>query len=985
MSIRSPTKTNLFYSRKTPLKKLIVAIIFLSLSALLAGLYFKPQSQAIPGDFNGDGFSDILWHNQVNGDNNIWSINKTEITDVTKIQSTGENGYFLGQADFNLDGTADLLSYNAYQNIYVFWFMAKGVRESWARLKYAMPPGSSIASIGDFIGSSHPDLLIRQESGQLLLLELQKEKITKVHQTGITIGPTVKGVPGDFIKDSKQELLIQSPDGYKLLSFNGHQNTQITTSLPLKSKILDVADFYGTGKQAILVRPKIGINLEIWRFNQREQLNLVSTIQLKSRLQQFQQTGFFNADPYPDILLKKITTNTTSIVLLDKGKIIDEKRLKSMLDVQAVALPGTMKIPGPRFLKNQDCQFDTKLFNIVDTNFECQEDVDQLILENLRKNLAGEELRYFYESFFENTVRYADIFITRGFKKRDNPNYLFGKPFDWGNNPKIDNLWHMNINAWAPMAPVIQAYIKSNDKKYLQAANQMALDWIDYNVTQEQPNAYAWYDHATGLRAAKLSYLLREALKKPDNQETIPLLVAADRHLQELSDITKLNLANHGIFQLVGLVALCKAVPQLSSCKIAEPWAMDRIPEVLATQYNHEGMHLEHSPTYHLWVLKKILAMQETGWFDEILDQKTETIKENAVWLFHPDGTIVTLGDTFPSNQNLYKIDHPYFLAKMTEGQQGTFPQTTDKIWWDTGYGVLRSKWQTPLNLQSYLFLSAAYHSFVHKHPDDLTIEWSEFGERILVEIGAYSYKHCPLRVYAQSTRAHNTVEIDHKNFVFEVSNNNYLYTEQAYGSGMKEYQSSGDLKFIEAQVNHTNEGVIHNRKLFIKERQWLLVIDQLQSPNEHEYIQWFHFPADIEVETQGRGYTAVLPVSKKKLFIADLITGKPDLLIKGQEKPYMQGWTGKGYNQPQETLPLAMRKKVEIPYMPHCLPSKSCQKAAKPKSRSNQIESRSAGQVKMESKESPGQKSTTPFPSVALEDLKLHKDFPLHLLLGEK
>jgi hypothetical protein len=141
-------------------------------------------------------------------------------------------------------------------------------------------------------------------------------------------------------------------------------------------------------------------------------------------------------------------------------------------------------------------------------------------------------------------------------------------------------------------------------------------------------------------------------------------------------------------------------------------------------------------------------------------------------------------------------------------------------------------------------------------------------------------------------------VEIDHKSFSYKYSGNNKLFTEYAYGSALKNYRKARGLKFLEAEVDHLLEGVSHNRKIFLKERQWLLVVDELQGKKKHDYVQWFHFHPDLDVVAAGAGYKALLPVSKKQLSIIDLITGNPDILIKGQEYPFHQGWFSPGYSK---------------------------------------------------------------------------------------
>jgi len=58
--------------------------------------------------------------------------------------------------------------------------------------------------------------------------------------------------------------------------------------------------------------------------------------------------------------------------------------------------------------------------------------------------------------------------------------------------------------------------------------------------------------------------------------------------------------------------------------------------------------------------------------------------------------------------------------------------------------------------------LAAGFHSATHKQADDLTFVWHESGRPFIVDAGRYGYYYDePGRRYCESTRAHNTVEID--------------------------------------------------------------------------------------------------------------------------------------------------------------------------------------------------------------------------------
>jgi hypothetical protein len=64
------------------------------------------------GDFNGDGFSDVLWQND-DGSVAIWEINGTTITGAAVVGNPGPSWHAKGSGDLNGDGRADILWQNS--------------------------------------------------------------------------------------------------------------------------------------------------------------------------------------------------------------------------------------------------------------------------------------------------------------------------------------------------------------------------------------------------------------------------------------------------------------------------------------------------------------------------------------------------------------------------------------------------------------------------------------------------------------------------------------------------------------------------------------------------------------------------------------------------------------------------------------------------------------------------------------------------------
>ena len=78
------------------------------------------------GDFNHDGRGDLLWRNSGTGENGVWLMggeNGTDVLSVAMIQTLRDGWEIRGVADFNQDGHADILWRNQEQGKNAVWLM----------------------------------------------------------------------------------------------------------------------------------------------------------------------------------------------------------------------------------------------------------------------------------------------------------------------------------------------------------------------------------------------------------------------------------------------------------------------------------------------------------------------------------------------------------------------------------------------------------------------------------------------------------------------------------------------------------------------------------------------------------------------------------------------------------------------------------------------------------------------------------------------
>lgn len=177
------------------------------------------------------------------------------------------------------------------------------------------------------------------------------------------------------------------------------------------------------------------------------------------------------------------------------------------------------------------------------------------------------------------------------------------------------------------------------------------------------------------------------------------------------------------------------------------------------------------------------------------LSNKTESLiystykdaQEALAWFIKPNNRLAQFGDC--NEQYIYLDDiekivgkdniHPLLAWSLNQTNTERPDDNDFRIFHDAGYAIFKQEkgQDNKRSSAAYLALNAAFHSRVHKHNDDLSIEWSDATKDILFEPGSYGYEgrpargseldklgfyySQPARVYVESPHAHNTVEIN--------------------------------------------------------------------------------------------------------------------------------------------------------------------------------------------------------------------------------
>ncbi len=170
------------------------------------------------GDFNKDGFSDIVWRNDSAGVQGVWFMQGSERLSIGVFEPFVPPGWVIsGTGDFNNDGYTDLIWRNESLATTGVWFMNGTTSLSLALIDQTLGTGWALSGTGDFNNDGKVDLLWRNQGlAQTTVWLLNGTQLI----SQVPILPAVPstwyiGGTGDFNRDGKVDILWRdtNPEG----------------------------------------------------------------------------------------------------------------------------------------------------------------------------------------------------------------------------------------------------------------------------------------------------------------------------------------------------------------------------------------------------------------------------------------------------------------------------------------------------------------------------------------------------------------------------------------------------------------------------------------------------------------------------------------------------------------------------------------------------------------------------------------------------
>lgn len=481
--------------------------------------------------------------------------------------------------------------------------------------------------------------------------------------------------------------------------------------------------------------------------------------------------------------------------------------------------------------------------------------------------------------------------ISPGWTVRDHAPLPLKPPLDWGAADQDDVYWRLQLNSMAPASPLLGAAIVQGSQEALDRMRALALDWIQYNMVRNEPNAMKWHDQATGYRAHYLAILYRELLaRKPHEVASLRAIVwALLEHGRWLADPAHVTIGNHWLYMMLGLRSIRVVLPETPETLGWGEYAVDGVLDYVDKRVSSEGISFEHSPGYQRYVAATLKAFMTTGLFGgQLLQTRTQQMLSQLVWMVNPSGQYVNIG-TSKGNYSMGMSSTADFAA--SDGATGDEPPAAPIGFPEGGIAMLRSPWsEHPYENHAFVYFMAAFHSTAHKHADHFTFEWNDDGVPIVVDSGEFTTDQGPMRTFFRGTRASNTVEIDRTDYP--------LTPSCMFGSALTDWGSTpSGLQYVAGHIDHCVFDVSHDRIIAIRPHHWLLVTDWLDGgATQHEYRQWFGFHESAELVSLDADSVLMRLGNGEDLYVRVLGGATSVEHARGREEPDIQGWISHEY-----------------------------------------------------------------------------------------
>jgi len=208
------------------------------------------------GDYNGDGKSDILFHQASTGRNFMMLMNGRTVLSQGQLRRLPASWSIVGDGDYDGDGKSDILFHQASTGRNIMMLMNGRTVLSQGQLR-RLPTSWSIVGDGDYNGDGKSDILFHQAStGRNIMMLMNGRKVLSQGQVSrLPASWRVVG-DGDYNGDGRSDILFHNASTGRniMMLMNGRtvMSKGFVSKLPASWRIVGDGDYDGDGRNDIL-------------------------------------------------------------------------------------------------------------------------------------------------------------------------------------------------------------------------------------------------------------------------------------------------------------------------------------------------------------------------------------------------------------------------------------------------------------------------------------------------------------------------------------------------------------------------------------------------------------------------------------------------------------------------------------------------------------------------------------------------------------
>ncbi len=433
-------------------------------------------------------------------------------------------------------------------------------------------------------------------------------------------------------------------------------------------------------------------------------------------------------------------------------------------------------------------------------------------------------------------------------------------PIDWLQNPSVDREWSILLHKFY-YAPALGAqFVQSGDVRLLNAWVALTESWIGQVPLDFLPS------DVTGRRIQNWLYAYHYFVDQADAAARLPIGFIARFNASLTLQVNHLyrNLhakRNHRTLELHAIFLAGLMLPMLPGPVEWRHWALRQLIDNLLEDLLPDGVHCELATDYHHIVLRNFLAVRRLCRANELsfppqADARLLRALEFALHAHKPDGAVPALSDgDARSHADVLALgaelfDEPALRYAATAGATGRAPSTNGAYFAQGGYAFMRSGWGTaaPYRDERYLaFDCGPLGEGNHGHFDLLNVEFAAYGRSLVVDPGRYTYHeqntaHEPnWRVRFRSTATHNTVTVDGcQQIRYEQGPTRFKIRGPAPTCTLTAFALNGVTGYVGGRARSAEYPAVHTRHVFFVRGEYWVLVDELASPQVHDYVQHF-------------------------------------------------------------------------------------------------------------------------------------------------